>query len=258
MTAAGVVDNPPLHRISMSNFYVAGRPDPPSAELPIADKVHASPGYFQVVGLRLEAGRWLNDADLAFTEKGGDAVVLVNLAFVRQVSQGESLGAAAPRSLEEAGVRNRRRGFRLASHGSGKRRAAGDLLARPAASNATVVVRSNAPPQALADEIRKSLWAVDKDLPAAQVLPMQHYVDEWMSSRKFSTLLLGIFAGLSLVLGMMGIYGILSNLVASRTREIGIRMAIGAAPAEIGRWCCGRAWRRFSPVSPPEWRAACC
>ena len=64
---------------------------------------------------------------------------------------------------------------------------------------------------------------------------MQHYVDEWLSSRKFTTLLLGIFAGLAVLLGMMGIYGILSHLVASRTREIGIRMAVGASPSEIGR-----------------------
>src|SRR5260370_22393623 len=67
------------------------------------------------------------------------------------------------------------------------------------------------------------------------MLPIAQYVDESQSQRKFNTMLMAIFAGLALVLAMMGIYGVLANLVASRVREIGIRMAIGATPAEIGK-----------------------
>src|SRR5205823_5986146 len=80
----------PLHSVTMSNFYIAGRPDPPLNQLPICDKTHVSPAYFSTLGLRLEAGRWFTDADLAFTEKGGNAVAIVNQAFVRQFFPNEN------------------------------------------------------------------------------------------------------------------------------------------------------------------------
>ena len=74
---------------------------------------------------------------------------------------------------------------------------------------------------------------MDRDLPADQLHTMDFYVNDSLSQVKFNTLLIGIFAALALLLAMMGIYGVLSNLVASRVREIGIRMAIGATPREI-------------------------
>jgi putative ABC transport system permease protein len=111
---------------------------------------------------------------------------------------------------------------------------------------ATLLVRGGGSPQALAGALRDAIWSLDRNLPAAEVSPMEVFVDEWLSQRRFNTLLLEIFAGLALVLGMMGIYGVLSNLVASRVREIGIRMAIGASPAAIGRLMLGQC---LSPVA---------
>ena len=88
--AAAIIDNPPLHKISMSNFFIEGRPEPPASESPIADKDHVSPGYFALVGLRLEAGRWFTETDRAITEKGPNAVAIVNRAFVRQFFPNEN------------------------------------------------------------------------------------------------------------------------------------------------------------------------
>src|SRR6185369_6568107 len=100
------------------------------------------------------------------------------------------------------------------------------------AAGATLVVRSDSPVSAAA--VRDAIWAQDRTLPAAEVRSMEYYVGHSLSQRRFNTLLMSIFSGLALVLGMLGIYGVLSNLVASRIREIGIRMAIGASPGAIG------------------------
>ena len=134
INAAAIVDNPPLHRISMSNFYIEGRPEPPLNALPIADKDHMSPGYFDLIGLRIEAGRAFTDTDLAVTEKGPNAVVIVNRAFARQFFPNQNpIGQRLLRPRQKAGQRDHRDRLRFPPHGSGERYPRHHLLARPAA-----------------------------------------------------------------------------------------------------------------------------
>lgn len=236
VTAAAVIDNLPLHQIADSNFYIAGRPEPSLKSLPIADTAHASPGYFGVIGLRLLAGRFFTDADLAFTERDKDAVVIVNQAFARQFLPGEEplgkrlLSPDKKHASEIVGVVADYRPMGV-ENGARPQIFWPDLRV----PSATLIVRTRAEPPTLAHSIQSAIWSIDKDVPADTVLTMNFYMDEWQSQRKFNTLLMGIFAGLALLLAMMGIYGVLSNLVASRVREIGIRMAIGATSGEIAK-----------------------
>ena len=250
VTAAAVIDNLPLHQIADSNFYIPGRPEPSLQSLPIADTAHSSPGYFGVIGLRLLAGRFFTDADLAFTEKDKDAVIIVNQAFARQFFPGEEplgkrllspdkkhaseiVGVVA--DYRPMGVEN---GVRPQMFWPDLRLRNATLIVRThpeIVRTQSEIVRTRAEPVSLAHSIQSAIWSIDKDVPADKVLTMDFYLDEWQSQRKFNTLLMGIFAGLALLLAMMGLYGVLSNLVASRVREIGIRMAIGATSGEIAK-----------------------
>ena len=234
--SAAIVDNLPLHSVGVNNFHVAGRPDPPSGALLVADRASISPGYFETIGVRLVRGRYCNEGDREATETGKEGVAIVNLAFVRQFfANQDPLGQRLQTGDQKQTTRIV--GVVADYRPMGAEGGARSQIFVPylRLQRGTLVVRSRMTQQALHPAIQKAIRAVDPDLPAGDVKPMDYYLDEWLSQRRFNTLLLEIFAGLALALATMGIYGVLSNLVAARVREIGIRMAIGARPAQIGR-----------------------
>lgn len=238
---AGLISELPLSgQANDTSFTIEGRPAVKPSERPNADDRRASAGYFEAMHIPILKGRNFNSGDSADSTK----VVIISQTLANQFFHGqEPLGQHL----------NIDHGFMFQGEIVG---IAGDVLHRGLGVGAypttyvpytqtggrgvNLVIRSRVNPLTLVAAVKNQVEALNRDIPVFGIHAMSDFVSDSVGQPRFRTLLIGIFAGVALLLAAAGIYGVMSYSLTLRMHELGIRVALGAGGRQLMKTVVGR------------------
>jgi len=237
--AAGMVSHLPFsHSKSAGNVVIEGAPPRKDGEPLIVFSRSVDPNYFQTMQVRLLKGRYFDAHDPA-----GPAVAIINETMARkcwpnQDPGGKRFGDGRDHWLTVVGVIADMRQTSLADEPDME-----SYMPHNQSADETMalVVRSASDAASLGPTLRAAVSGLDKELPVSDIGTLSNSISHSTRSQRFTTLLMGAFALLALLLAAVGIYGVISYSVMCRTHEIGVRMALGAERARIARMVVGWA-----------------